>query len=1063
MKDHGAPWYDARARLHNDVMADLMGPTGAVHLTEPPLNQIVVGVLYPQSNSLSPDEYKAGLDEDESAQSTASSGAGTGDEPLPDSAVALSHSKAPSSMGVTFAVESSVSPQVTVELAARKFVEREDGSWEPTDVSETLEISATGGHSQTVTVAVADGLNATYLVRRPQFNAVRITIALVNTNPKPTDSSSDGLCWFRPTIIARAAEFIDRRKVIDSASSDFDRRSAAFLYREHPAIAVGHGCAVDWSESRPVQEVTTTFFPSQDVLLADPNGGADGDPYGEYSLYMDDFVSTGGDFASLTDMADAYERWIAEQVSARTSLVGVDYKTAGEHLEVAVDCAHRIRAGIQALATPEIRRAFCLMNEAMIAQRNAQDRARGAVPERQRWRPFQMAFILINLPGLANANHPDREIADLLWFPTGGGKTEAYLGCIAFTALLRRIRKSHGDIKNDSGVAAIMRYTLRLLTRQQFERAAGLICGLESIRRRSLPTSSEISLGLWVGETTSPNRLKDARKAIDDLDSTGTTAGSTPVQLLACPWCGTRLTHKNYSVGSSLVIACGQSTCEFGDGLPLYLVDDDIYAKRPTLIIGTVDKFAQMSWRSEVAQLLPYDSDALSPDLIIQDELHLISGPLGTMVGLYESALDVACSSHGRPKVLASTATIRRASQQVRAVFDRKSCQFPPPGLVPDDNYFARPAPPDEKGSRRYVGVMAPGTSHATLLVRVYAALLQSASELEAEDEVRDAYWTLLGYFNSLRVLGSTYLQVLDDIPKRIEVLSNRARTTPRDISQEPIELTSRIDQSRIPGAMNTIEQSYPSDGVPDVVLATNMISVGLDIDRLGLMVVAGQPQSTSEYIQSTSRVGRRHPGLVFVALNGQRSRDKSHYESFIPFHRALYREVEATTATPFASRARDRGAHGVLVAATRLLVPALRSDRSVSAIGKHRAEIDGVIDELVRRCVSVTATNDEGTTNEDAAAFRHQLKSLAEEWLAAASHDRIDSYGNMMPARARKRTNPTDRPLLITADSGALEPNSYPVKGPPWPTLTSMRDVDAETSLYVTGLSNTKETSDGE
>ena len=427
------------------------------------------------------------------------------------------------------------------------------------------------------------------------------------------------------------------------------------------------------------------------------------------------------------------------------------------------------------------------------------------------------------------------------------------------------------------------------------------------------------------------------------------------------------------------------------------------------------------------------------------------------MVGLYESAIDLACTGENRPKVLASTATIRRAEHQVRSVFNRASAQFPPPGLTPDDNYFARAAAPEAKGTRRYVGVMAPGISHTTLMVRTYAALLQAAYETEMSDDVRDSYWTLLGYFNSLRVLASTYLQVLDDIPKWIEVIASRRGEIPREISQEPEELTSRKSQVEIPEAMANLEVSYPADDSPDVVLATNMISVGLDIDRLGLMVVAGQPQSTAEYIQSTSRVGRKHPGLVVVALNGQRSRDASHYETFTTFHRSLYRDVEAATATPFAARARDRGAHGLLIAAARMTIDRLRADSHAAAVDDHRAELSTVVDQLTERARAVAAATDQP---DESSAFRSQLTGLIDSWTEAADSGRVETYGKMKPARARKVGEPV---LLRTTDGSALSPDMYPVDQPPWPTLTSMRDVDAETSLYEKVFPRKKETDSGE
>ncbi|MGB3772154.1 MAG: helicase-related protein [Rhodococcus sp. (in: high G+C Gram-positive bacteria)] len=1035
MPEDLAPWYEARNSISDSLEDELMGPADG-RITEFPLNRIIVGILHPQKPDKSPNiDYHEKLEADKPLEDARSSSVEGGET---ESAVARSHAHKPSAMGLTFSVDSAKTKSVRVDVLARRYEEQSDGSWLPIHVvmDEPFEIDSTGPRQ--VNVTVAEKLQLRGVVRAPVNNIVRITLSLVNTNVQSEGAGHDDtLCWYRPSIAVatEGGRFVDRRRPRDVASSDSDVRSSEFLYRNEPALAIGHGCAVSWEESATdVTKLCTTFLPTHDVRLARPSGGDEDDLFGSYQLIMNDLAKT-DDRTQLSSMVSAYERWIEEREAESESLPISSRVAAVEHIDMAKVCARRMRSGIAALDDPKVGLAFRLMNEAMVAQREAQDKARGEAPSAQKWRPFQLAFILMNVPGIADPTHSDRDVVDLLWFPTGGGKTEAYLGCIALTVLLRRLRRA-----NDGGVSAIMRYTLRLLTRQQFERAAGLICALELIRRRDLPKSQEITLGLWVGDKASPNKVEDAQTILNKYASGEQPEGSTPVQLLRCPWCSSQLTHKNYHVvnKSELVIRCPNYSCEFSDGLPCFVTDDDVYRVRPSLVIGTVDKFALMTWRSRVGSLLSVDGPNSRPDLIVQDELHLISGPLGTMVGIYESALDLACTDLGRPKVLASTATIRRAQEQVRRVFDRKSVQFPPPGLHPSDNYFAVDATSEQKGTRRYVGVMAPGTSQATLLVRLYSVLLQSVQELVTDDAVRDDYWTMLGYFNSLRVLGSTYLQVLDDVPDRIGIVAARHQSEARGISQEPVELTSRVDQTKIPTAMGRLETSYPSPHSPDVVLATNMISVGLDIDRLGLMVVAGQPQSSSEYIQSTSRVGRRHPGLVVVALNAQRSRDSSHYESFIPFHRALYREVEATTATPFASRARDRGAHGTLVAAIRLLIPGLRADDAVTAIAKYPDEVRQVLDALVARAERIAPDEYE--------AYRDQLLTYIKTWEEAVGRDLIDEYGKLAHPNAKRQS--AAKPLLTSA-SGSSQPASYPVQEPAWPTLSSMRDVDAETQLY--------------
>lgn len=347
--------------------------------------------------------------------------------------------------------------------------------------------------------------------------------------------------------------------------------------------------------------------------------------------------------------------------------------------------------------------------------------------------------------------------------------------------------------------------------------------------------------------------------------------------------------------------------------------------------------------------------------MIVQDELHLISGPLGTLTGLYETAVDALAD---RPKVIASTATIRRAADQGLRLFDREVRQFPPAGLDARDSWFAVETPREEKASRRYVGLLAPGTSQSTLLIRTYATLLHRAAQARTTDEVRDAYWSLVGYFNSLRLLSAAELQVNDDVVAYLELLAEREGVAVRPVTNYS-ELTSRIDASEIPTRLKGIEKRFPDEDTVDVLLATNMIAVGVDVDRLGLMAVMGQPQTTAEYIQATSRVGRAHPGLVAVMLNSARSRDRSHYESFQHYHSALYREVESTSVTPFSARARDRGLHAVIVALARILIPAARPNEGAGAVDSYEDVLRGRIKTLLLKRVHEVAPEEENAVSQ--------------------------------------------------------------------------------------------------
>jgi hypothetical protein len=1011
-----SPWYDARDRLVSDLHADLIGGPDDVRLDERPLDRFVAGILHPSSDAL--------MDE-EDVEDTDGASSGAPDASF-DPAVALSRMRYPSSFGLTFAVDADTTRSVTVDVDAARYVENADG-WarQAVDVrAEVIDTTAARVGPRTL----VEGLDLYVVVRTPDSRGLTsVTVVLLNTQPMPSTGPRDPACWFQPSIRLSTprGRFSARRPQRPGGIDDADLDSYDLLFRRVEDLAVGHGCAATWDhDADVVTEISSTFLPQFDLKLAEPRGGS-GIP-----LPMSEFAKSSSQ-PVLMSLVESYRDWVDLRRGELDEIPLENRETAERHLSEASAAADRMARGIE-LLTPgtDAARAFELMNEAMHLQRSRQDQRSGKPPSEQYWRPFQMAFILLNLEGLTDPDSDDREIADLLWFPTGGGKTEAYLGLIGYTILLRRLRNP-----NDGGVSVIMRYTLRLLTVQQFERAAGLICALETIRAREIPGAVGVSLGLWVGQAATPNKVDDARKALKAIANGDSSKYGNPVQLLRCPVCGTALGAQDYKYRQApdrIVVTCANSKCEFAGGLPVHLVDEDVYRVRPSLVIGTVDKFAMMAWRAEVGHLFGRDGTNSQPDLIVQDELHLISGPLGTMVGLYETAVDAASTGAHRPKVVASTATIRRAEQQVRAVFAREARQFPPSGLDAADSYFAVEATAQEKGTRRYVGVVAPSASHTTLMVRTYAALLQGAAELDAVDSVRDAYWTLVGYFNSLRVLGGAYMQTLDDVPDRLKVLASRHGSTPRSTDNIG-ELTSRVESERIPRELGELERSLPDRDAKDVVLATNMISVGVDVDRLGLMAVMGQPQTTAEYIQSTSRVGRRHPGLVVVIYNAARSRDLSHFENFASYHAALYRQVEATGATPFAARARDRGLHGLLVSMTRLMVADLRGDERAVHMSSYQDEVQELAGRIVERCLAVAP--------QEVAHVRAQLDLLIGSWAEACDAPKL-KYAGWFQAEHSLLHEAAE---VLKSDTG-----SFPVEDAPWPTMTSLRDVDATSHLYL-------------
>jgi hypothetical protein len=1061
------------------LRADLLGPVGGEHelLTEDaPFAVYPVGVLFPQA--VAPAVRRA-VAEQAAEQDGLDAAALTRHESVTEDAgvdlgVALANLRRPSSMGLTFAVDpTTCGGRITAQVRAAMYApedenglpvaprftearstERQRERWRRVPLTIEPQVIDVTKPGQITFSDLHPGLELRVLVRKPTGpqNVVAVTATLVNTMRVAEGDLQDAFSFFQPKLeLTSAAQdgslpFVERpakREAVDA-----ELALSRLLHWHAPSFAVGHGCAAAWDWTPPpigapqpqraaVASVRSEFVPHFEVLLTDSNPEID-----DAALTMHGLATRSSEEIqeALRGLLVGYERWIEAREIGTQELAGTEHADAAKaQLELCHEALRRMRRGVALLADlrqPRVLQAFRLANMAMAQQRARTSwvkAGRKGEPEvtSGKWRPFQISFLLLCLEGIVDSNSDDRGVADLLWFPTGGGKTEAYLGLIAFTTFHRRLR----DGVKGAGVTVLMRYTLRLLTLQQFERAAALICAMEEIRRQEQSSLGHepISIGMWVGASATPNKLDRAEKRLEELlnEPGKQLQTENPVQLHACPWCGTKLDAHAYAVsGKRMTVHCPDRACAFhdGEGLPIHLVDEAVYHAHPTLIIATVDKFAAMPWRPETAALFNRDESVdgvRPPELIVQDELHLISGPLGTLTGLYETAVDVLAD---RPKVIASTATIRRASQQGGALFDRAMAQFPPPCLDSRDSWFAVQTPRERKATRRYVGLLTPSTSQATLLVRIYAALLNRAARSQARPEVRDAYWTLVGYFNSLRLLAAAELQVRDDVADRLEYLAERdASERPRRV-EELVELTSRKTASEIPSILKNLERGLPADHVADVLLATNMISVGVDIDRLGLMAVMGQPQTTAEYIQATSRVGRRHPGLIAVMLNSARSRDRSHYESFQGFHSALYREVESTSVTPFSARARDRGLHAVIVALTRILIPTARPNTSAG-------EIEGFVDEikkLVRPCVLArVGAVDEALDTQERDATARAFDEFVEDWRYLAEE------------------NPN---LVYEGKRGALLHGFMNDEADPdaWRTLWSLRDVDAESPFFL-------------
>ena len=1114
-----------RARLLDALKTDLLGPEAPKEeLAQSPSTRYLLGMLAPQGTRLSPSD-------DEGTTSTVEE-----DEDY-ESGPRVAQQLAPSSIGLSFIVEADCEA-VSVHASWGEYerVELHDGSeidpeeaadidpdadpeatattkhkeyrWvrDPLDVKRQLSLSKRTGREQ-----ISPGTSIEWLVENLGGRRV-VSVFLVNNRTAPQERRSADDAWmYQPelSISGDGPVFLSRRLPRCTPDTDPDMASADLIYRRRLEFAVGHGVAVGWDKEG--QDVTrafrvyTTIIPSREVHTV--RGPRNVPP-----LSMDHLglaKSPEQVQSLLIPLLEAYEEWIDKQKAEVDGIPPPDDSVARDHIAAQVQSLERMRLGLECLTEPRAFEAFRFANRAMAMQRRTTvrvlHRRRGDTPPTDDqiptfWRPFQIGFILQALTALVHPSHQDREVADLLWYPTAGGKTEAYLGLTAFTFALRRLQV---DERYDwsAGTAVLMRYTLRLLTIQQFQRALTLVCASELLRLEDVEKWGEerFTIGLWVGQSVTPNTYEDSKDALAQLKKDRRVYGRSPYQVLYCPWCGNEIAPANYVTDDELertLIKCLASDCPFGApnselGVPALVVDQEIYRNPPSLVLATVDKFAQMAWNGRIRALFgrvdrhcprhgyigegePHQakhresvgspgtvvhvlkSPLAPPDLIIQDELHLISGPMGSLVGIYESVIDglsTRASGDGpiRPKIVASTATVRRAQTQIRSLFDRDADIFPPLGIDASDSFFA--VEEAEKPGRLYVGLFGPGKSIKTTLVRTYAALLSRAqvefdqavaADPDSEEvDAADAYMTLVGYFNSLRELGGTLRLLDDDVPARLRVLQNRGFGPNRFLYEKDRELTSRRGSSEIAGTLAALDRTFKTRGAGaypiDVLLASNMISVGVDIDRLGLMVVSAQPKTSAEYIQATSRVGRRHPGLIVEVYNWVRPRDISHYERFAHYHDTFYRHVEATSVTPFSERARDRALRGVLTSFVRQDVPGMalplsaasRFDRSLDRVGE-------IVEFIRNRSYKVTGSQ------EVYAETKLLLDNLTSEWHRWAQAEEGLVYSTSGPAGRRKGNPKRPEPAIL------IKPMEQTVGGGSWPVATSLREVEEEVDVIL-------------
>lgn len=1079
---------DVRARLVETMRRDLIGPgpqdadLARERLREKPSGWYVTGYLAPVPEPAGPsaevpeedDLFEEGdplVGDDLGADSDAGRARAADDaqEELPP-AVRI---RAPSSLGLTVLLDASVHevevkiswgdyvtvPTLSEEELLSDTADAPDVVWDRVPGSASLRVPVpSDGQRKTIIVPNSGGVQRPsgalelelharpYDVTEPDGTkrSLRVvTVMLVNRRSSVRRRYQDVIYAFQVRLaVCCEAGLCPRANMRGFGSKDIDEAIADLHYRDVCEFAVGVNTSADWKTDQDgaVREAATDYLPTAEVERVEPNEDISNVVFEMEALA--DLARRGPDDLrrALEGLPAAYEIWIAAQAAVVGTIPGAPRQATAQRLvDAARDANLRIAEGIALLASDRYARlAFCAMNEAVARANRQRAAGYGGDPAAQRgpkWRPFQLAFILLNLAGLLDPLHADRETVDLLFFPTGGGKTEAYLGLAAWTIAHRRL--TNGG-KLGAGVAVLMRYTLRLLTLDQLSRAAGVICALELMRGEAAWRDSErnnlgdwpIEIGLWVGSAATPNRLGGRRNngpetAVGRVRRYKRDGREAPAPIKICPWCSEPFTRDSFRCTPSdlapqnMEIGCANSRCPFGSGkpLPVLTVDDAIYRRLPAFVIATVDKFASLPFVDRVGaffnhvdreddngfygaaepgvgrKLFGY-AQLLPPSLIIQDELHLISGPLGTVAALYELSLDRLASRQRehriiRPKIIASTATVRRADAQIKALFDReKTAIFPPPGPDRGDSFFAITVPAAKSPGRLYVGLAAPGKGPKLLFLRALTTLLAAGAKDMPIGDPADPYLTALCYFNALRELGGARRIVEDEVRAKLaDYGTRRRRLNPTDqpfdsrILRDVLEITSRESTDKVAAAKDALALSASAPNGVDVALATNMISVGLDIGRLGLMVVQGQPKAAAEYIQATSRIGRlaEKPGLVLALLNVHKARDRLHYEGFRQFHASFYRTVEATSVTPWAARAIDRALAPAIVSLARHFEPLLAEERAAAKIGDHSYLRKAIADEVMRRAQSMNVVG-------GLAALRQQVEELIDLWMRLAA-----------------------------------------------------------------------------
>ncbi|WP_344816192.1 helicase-related protein [Flavobacterium cheonanense] len=970
--------------------------------------------------------------------------------------------------------------------------------------------------------------------------------------------------------------------------------TTAFIYDQFKDFAIGHGCSVKWGKQGESLMVETEYLPNCETPDIDPiprDKSRDAVCVDKEEfvspLFLENSKSQEFKWLSvfseatneeivqgLNDFVDSYGRWI--DIKRRDEKYkGIYSGIAKQELDKCEGDYLRMKKNIQDFLSGVNNRekldSFRLMNAAMFMQlwhsvKVRQDEVNSFIndeafehfdfsfykeiaddnlfskTESAGWRAFQLAFILLNLDGIFkpedDANWGNRNNwVDLVWFPTGGGKTEAYLGLIALTIINRRKEfKEKGG-----GTAAIMRYTLRLLTMQQFQRATLVVMALELIRRwGNFELGNEpINIGLWVGKNSIPNSNIDL---IYEYEHKLNLKKENRIPFNNCPWCNSEIkgeTKEDTEPSSSVYnqnkvhLKCTNQKCSFSFGLgriskkrqdqgpiPVCLSDETIYQHPPALLFGTVDKFAQLAHKVN-GQNNGRNSDSrrifgtgnweagkpqdgyLPPDLIIQDELHLLLGPLGSAVALFESAVDQLCTRQDgtRPKIISSTATTRNTQLQIAALFDRKVNLFPKSGVECDDSFFAfykrrfksiDDKTPEYLSKRKYIGVLPTGRTQIWMQMRLAAIIMTHRAIFELKElgenhpidfdsfsefeKAMDYYHTTISYFNSLKEVGKTQSQVQTYILKELRRVFSRV-IRPQKLMHSlytygPIqesELTGRLSGEEVKNELKSVEAKWEAKKrfarsennelvrgkvPPEFVVATNMISVGIDVSRFNTIIMNSMPRNTAEYIQASSRVARNDYGLVLTVHHPFRARDISHYEKFIEFHEKMYSYVEPISITPFTQKAVERymGLYIATMLRHRTRFTERLSASDISSISE--AQLSEIISELTDyfeerkiRMNTYDTLISNLLKNENVEQIKRWIQEAFSEWKEESNRTLEDNKTFVFNNKSARSTPPQEQ---LYVDIEEYEGNIHSKK---WQVPMSLRVIEPEAAIKINSI----------